>query len=91
MNGLCVQNKDSITFNKNSFNEMKQTKKWAYAKPESKIVSMPMEHLLQAVSGQHKHIGQGGTYGDAKRNNMEWGEWEDEDQTAPTVTNEGNE
>ena len=53
-------------FNKNSFNEMKQTKKRAYAKPESKIVSMPMEHLLQAVSGQHKHIGQGGTYGDAK-------------------------
>ena len=35
-------------FNKNSFNEMKQTKKRAYAKPESKIVSMPMEHLLQA-------------------------------------------
>ena len=91
MNGLCVQNKDSITFNKNSFNEMKQTKKRAYAKPESKIVSMQMEHLLQAVSGQHKHIGQGGTYGDAKRNNMEWGEWDDEDQTAPTVTNEDNE
>ena len=78
-------------FNKNSFNEMKQTKKRAYMKPESKIVSVPMEHLLQAVSGQHKHIGQGGTYGDAKRNNMEWGEWDDEDETTPTVTNEDNE
>ena len=76
-----MQNKDSITFNKNSFNEMKQTKKRAYAKPESKIVSMQMEHLLQAVSGQHKHIGQGGTYGDAKRNNTGWDAWEDEDES----------
>ena len=90
--GCVYKSKNKIiTFNKNSFNEMKQTKKRAYAKPESKIVSMPMEHLLQAVSGQHKHIGQGGTYGDAKRNNMEWGEWDDEDETTPSVTNEDNE
>ena len=91
MNGLCVQNKDSITFNKNSFNEMKQTKKRAYAKPESKIVSVQMEHLLQAVSGQHKHIGQGGTYGDAKHSNIEWDEWVDEDNSASAGNNEDNE
>ena len=69
----------------------KQATKRAYMKPESKIVKMQIEHLLQAVSGQHKHIGQGGTYGDAKRNNMEWGEWDGEDETTPTVTNEDNE
>ena len=69
----------------------KQATKRAYIKPESKIVKMQIEHLLQAVSGQHKHIGQGGTYGDAKRNNMEWDEWDDEDETTPTVTNEDNE
>ena len=70
---------------------MKTTVKQAYMKPESKIVKMQIEHLLQAVSGQHKHIGQGGTYGDTKRNNMEWGEWDDEDETTPSVTNEDNE
>ena len=52
---------------------------------------MTVEYLLQAVSGQHKHIGQGGTYGDAKRSNVEWGEWDDENQNEPTVTNEDNE
>lgn len=66
----------------------KQATKRAYMKPESKIIKMQIEHLLQAVSGQHKHIGQGGTYGDAKRNNMEW---DDEDETTPTATNEDNE
>ena len=70
---------------------MNKKRKRAYLKPESKVIQVSVEHLLQAVSGQHKHIGQGGTYGDAKRNNMEWGEWDDEDQTAPTVTNGGNE
>ena len=69
----------------------KQATKRAYAKPESKVVSVQMEHLLQAVSGQHKHIGQGGTYGDAKRSNVEWGEWDDENQNASIVTNEDNE
>ena len=69
----------------------KQATKRAYMKPESKIVKMQFEHLLQAVSGQHKYIGQGGTYGDAKRNNMEWSEWDDEDETTPSVTNEDNE
>ena len=67
---------------------MKKQTKRTYQKPESKIVKMQMEQLLQAVSGQHKHIGQGGTYGDAKRNNMEW---DDEDENTPTATNEDNE
>ena len=70
---------------------MKKQTKRTYQKLESKIVKMQMEQLLQAVSGQHKHIGQGGTYGDAKRNNMEWDEWDDEDENTPTATNEDNE
>ncbi len=70
---------------------MNEKRKRAYLKPESKVIQVSVEHLLQAVSGQHKHIGQGGTYGDAKRSNVEWGEWDDENQNAPIVTNEDNE
>ena len=70
---------------------MNEKRKRAYLKPESKVIQVSVEHLLQAVSGQHKHIGQGGTYGDAKRSNVEWGEWDDENQNEPTVTNEDNE
>ena len=54
---------------------MKKVKRRTYQKPESKIVKMQVEHLLQAVSGQHKHIGQGGTFGNAKRGSDE--EWEE--------------
>lgn len=70
---------------------MNGKRKRVYLKPESKVIQVSVEHLLQAVSGQHKHIGQGGTYGDAKRSNVEWGEWGDENQNAPIVTNEDNE
>ena len=70
---------------------MNEKRKRAYLKPEAKVIQVSVEHLLQAVSGQHKHIGQGGTYGDAKRSNVEWGEWDDENQNAPIVTNEDNE
>jgi transposase len=70
---------------------MNGKRKRVYLKPESKVIQVSVEHLLQAVSGQHKHIGQGGTYGDAKRSNVEWGEWDDENQNAPIVTNEDNE
>ena len=68
----------------------KQIIKRVYVKPKSKIVKMQIEHLLQAVSGQHKHIGQGGTYGDAKRNSMDWNEWDDEDEngTTPVTSDE---
>ena len=58
----------------------KQATKRAYMKPESKIVKMQIEHLLQAVSGQHKHIVQSGHIGDAKRNNTDWDAWNDEDE-----------
>ena len=58
----------------------KQTTKRAYIKPESKIFGMQTEYLLQAASGQHKHIGQGGQIGDAKRNNTDWDAWDDEDE-----------
>ena len=70
---------------------MNEKRKRVYLKPEAKVIQVSVEHLLQAVSGQHKHIGQGGTYGDAKRSNVEWGEWDDENQNAPIVTNEDNE
>ena len=70
---------------------MNEKRKRVYLKPEAKVIRVTVEHLLQAVSGQHKHIGQGGTYGDAKRSNVEWGEWDDENQNGPTVANEDNE
>ena len=70
---------------------MNEKRKRAYLKPEAKVIQVSVEYLLQAVSGQHKHIGQGGTYGDAKRSNVEWGEWDDENQNELTVTNEDNE
>lgn len=68
---------------------MKQMR--AYKKPEIKVLNLEIEYLLQAVSGQHKHIGQGGTYGDAKRSNIEWDEWADEDNSASVSNNEDNE
>ncbi len=66
---------------------MNEKRKRVYLKPEAKVIQVSVEHLLQAVSGQHKHIGQGGTYGDAKRSNVEWGEWDNEDETTPALTN----
>ena len=70
---------------------MKQMR--AYKKPEIKVLNLEIEYLLQAVSGQHKHIGQGGTYGDAKHSNIEWDgdEWVDEDNSASAGNNEDNE
>jgi transposase len=59
---------------------MKKQTKRTYQKPESKIVKMEVEHLLQTASGQHKHIGQSGQIGDAKRNNTDWDAWDDEDE-----------
>ena len=70
---------------------MNEKRKRAYLKPESKVIQVSVEHLLQAVSGQHKHIGQGGTYGDAKRSNVEWDEWDDEDEATSALTNEDKE
>ena len=52
-----------------------ECKKRAYTTPEIRIYPMQEDYLLQAVSGQHKHIGQGGTFGNAKRGSDE--EWEE--------------
>ena len=55
--------------------ENMERKKRAYTTPEMMIYPMQEDNLLQAVSGQHKHIGQGGTFGSAKRGSDE--EWEE--------------
>ena len=39
----------------------------AYTTPEFKVYPMENDSLLQAVSGQHQHIGQGGTFGSGVR------------------------
>ncbi|WP_314739442.1 hypothetical protein [Hoylesella pleuritidis] len=48
---------------------MKQTEleRRAYIRPMMKVINVEVEHLLAIVSGDHEDIGQGGTYGDAKR------------------------
>ena len=47
MNGLCVQSKDSITFNTNSFNEMKKKR---YVVPTSKVISLMDEIMITKSS-----------------------------------------
>ena len=53
-----------------------ESKKRAYTTPEMMVYPMQEDNLLQAVSGQHEHIGQGGSFGNAKRGSDE--EWEEE-------------
>ena len=53
-----------------------QKERLHYVVPRCTVVLMQEDSLLQAVSGQHEHIGQGGTLGNAKRYNDE--EWEEE-------------
>ncbi|WP_019968261.1 hypothetical protein [Segatella maculosa] len=55
--------------------EKMECKKRAYTTPEMMVYPMENDNLLQAVSGQHKHIGQGGSFGNAKRGSDE--EWEE--------------
>ena len=61
-----------------------ERKKRAYTTPEIKVYPMENDSLLQAVSGQHQHIGQGGTFGSAKRGSDE--EWE---ETSPNPSEGG--
>ena len=61
-----------------------ESKKRAYTTPEIVVYPMENDSLLQAVSGQHEHIGQGGTFGNAKRGCDE--EWE---ETSPNPSEEG--
>ena len=68
-----------------------ESKKRAYTTPEMMVYPMEEDNLLQAVSGQHQHIGQGGTFGNAKRGSDE--EWEDEEESLtpnPSPKREGS-
>jgi hypothetical protein len=61
--------------------------KRVYMKPESKIYPVPVEHLLDAASGNAGVIDYGGDGGDAKRNPFsyeddDWGD--DETPSQPT-------
>ena len=53
-----------------------QKERLHYIVPRCTVIPMQNDCLLQAVSGQHEHIGQGGTFGNAKRGSDE--EWEEE-------------
>lgn len=48
-------------------------------KPQCCVYPTATEYLLQAASGQHKHIKEGSAVGDAKRNSGTWEDWDDED------------
>ena len=52
-----------------------QKERLHYIAPRCTVIPMQNDNLLQAVSGQHQHIGQGGTFGSAKRGSDE--EWEE--------------
>ena len=68
-----------------------ECKKRAYTTPEIMVYPMQEDNLLQAVSGQHQHIGQGGTFGNAKRGSDE--EWEEEEGSltpSPSLKREGS-
>ena len=68
-----------------------ESKKRAYTTPEIMVYPMQEDNLLQAVSGQHEHIGQGGSFGNAKRYSGE--EWEDEEESLtpnPSPKGEGS-
>ena len=61
--------------NNNKFMKKMESKKRAYTPPEMMVYPMQEDNLLQAVNGQHEHIGQGGRFGNAKRGSYE--EWEE--------------
>lgn len=58
---------------------MRQKEKRPYMKPQCCVYPTATEYLLQAASGQHKHIKEGSAVGDAKRNSGTWEDWDDED------------
>ena len=61
-----------------------QKERLHYIAPRCTVIPMQEDNLLQAVSGQHQHIGQGGTFGNAKRGSDE--EWE---ETSPNPSEGG--
>ena len=52
-----------------------QKERLPYIVPRCTVIPVQNDNLLQAVSGQHEHIGQGGSFGNAKRGSDE--EWEE--------------
>ncbi|WP_181792842.1 hypothetical protein [Segatella buccae] len=66
--------------------EMNQAKleKRAYICPTVENIYVEVESLLTDASGDHVHIGQGGTYGDAKQGFFFD---EEEEKTKPRHTN----
>ena len=52
-----------------------QKERLHYIAPRCTVIPTEEDNLLQAASGQHEHIGQGGTFGNAKRGSDE--EWEE--------------
>ena len=64
---------------------MNQTKleKRAYICPMVENIYVEVESLLTDASGDHEHIGQGGTYGDAKQGFF----FDNEEETKPRHTN----
>ena len=59
-------------------------RKQAYTKPMIKVIATRQEHLLQIGSGQHGHIGGGGSFGTAK-SYAGYDEWEEEEETDQTL------
>lgn len=64
---------------------MKQTRleNRVYICPKAESITVEVENLLTDASGDHEHIGQGGTYGDAKQGFF----FDNEEETKPRHTN----
>ena len=62
--------------------------KRVYMKPESKIYPVPVEHWLDAASGNAGVIDYGGDGGDAKRNpfSYEDGDWDDDETPSQPIS-----
>jgi len=73
MSRVSLHTNNANQDNNNKIDNMESNKR-AYTTPRIKIYPMQNDNLLQAVSGQHQHIGQGGTFGSAKQYSDE--EWE---------------
>ena len=61
--------------------------KRVYMKPESKIYLVPVEHLLDAASGNAGVIDYGGDGGDAKRNTFSYedDDWDDDETSSQPI------
>lgn len=62
--------------------------KRGYMKPESKVYPVPVEHLLDAASGNAGVIDYGGDGGNAKRNTFSYedDDWDDDDAASQPTT-----